>query len=171
MTTTAPNNKKQIKNTLFSVSEIIAIWEEAYKNEEKRIIESINKKKNRVALLEKKDLQNIPEKEAESTIYQINYLNSEINFLQGIIIYMENLKNQYLEVTSEILDTYKWQILELEIKLSTATERLEKLKKLYLELIKKHNPNFQPFAEEAKSGLRKFIEEREKAQKIEEGKQ
>lgn len=93
----------------------VGYWEYIYELEQKPYLRLIEKKARYVKELEKIDLFGNPQQQAEKVFKQIKRIEEELNIMYGMKLFMDEMKNCYLDSSEKIYDTYHSKNLALEV--------------------------------------------------------
>ena len=106
----------------------VGFWEYVYEMELKRYLNLLEKKANRLKYLKSLDLFMFPEQKAMSINKQIHFLGEELNTLYGMKLFMDEMKNAYLDSSCKIYDVFYQKNLDLEVENLFLKEKLLNLK-------------------------------------------
>jgi hypothetical protein len=93
----------------------VGFWEYVYALELKPFLRLIERKAAYLIELEAKDPFHLPQKEATHIFRRIKVLSEELNTLYGMKLFMDEMKNCYLDSSEKIYNTYHAKNLALEI--------------------------------------------------------
>ena len=102
----------------------VGFWEYVYELELKRYMKLLRGKAKRLKYLKGLDLFSLPEKKAISSNKQIHLLEAELNTLFGMKLFMDEMKNCYLDSSCKIHDLFYQKNLDLEVENHQLKEKL-----------------------------------------------
>ncbi len=85
----------------------LAIWETAYQRELDRFWKIVTQKATYCQTLEQQDFFLMPEDAAKKKIKQIGHLRKELNAMVGLKLFVDNLKEMYLQSSVWLLESTK----------------------------------------------------------------
>lgn len=93
----------------------VEFWEYVYDLELKRYMLLLEKKARRLKYLKRLNLFSLSEKRAEDVYKQATALESELQILYGMKLFMDEMKNCYLDSSCKIQSAFSHKNMELEI--------------------------------------------------------
>ena len=105
----------------------VGFWEYVYELEVKRYLILLEKKAKRLKYLKSLDLFMFPEQKSMSINKQIHLLGEELNALYGMKLFMDEMKNCYLDSSCKIHDVFYQKNLDLEVENHKLKEKLIEL--------------------------------------------
>jgi hypothetical protein len=93
----------------------VGFWEAAYEMESRGYFKLLERKAKQIKYLKSLDLFSFSEAKAMKLNKQLQHCEEELNVMYGMKLFMDEMKNCYLDSSCKINETYQFKLLALEV--------------------------------------------------------